>query len=43
MEVSKSGVISELGMPAYATTTAPWDPSHLHLRPIPQLTATPDP
>ena len=37
MKVSKVGVQSELQLPAYAIE------SELHLRPIPQLMATPDP
>ena len=42
MEVPRLGVESELELPAYTTVTATQDPSP-HLRPTPQLTATPDP
>jgi len=41
MEVPMLGVESELQLPAYATATGTWDPSHVC--PTPQLTATLDP
>ena len=41
MEVPMLGVESELQLPAYATATGTWDPSHVC--PKPQLTATLDP
>ena len=46
MEVPRLGVESELQLPAYtaAAATSVTDPSHiLHLRPTPQLIATPVP
>ena len=41
MEVPKLEVELELQLPAYATAMAMWDGPHM--RPTPQLTATPDP
>ena len=43
MEIPRLGIESEMELLAYTTATATPDPSERGLRPMPQLTGTPDP